>query len=616
MTSLPTANPDPASRETVFSYLSRLAATWRTDIVDFAHDIGTSFRRLLAQDQDACDGLADWANLDRRQMAEMLSWTGERAGNVRMRFRGEMLVSRALRNPAIRGCPVCLREDALQHYGPSTAAMVMRGDWQLREANVCIRHRHPLVTLWKTENPRDRYDFYSRLREIEADILSGRLDQAEIRPSGYDRWLDGRLQDGRDDTWLKGHSLFAATTFIRLLGQALLHGDKQNHARDIGAAHNAGFEVARHGEATISQTLNRMAAAATGHLDEPKKAFGAMYPALSKDYLEENGFERFRELLRECILNHWPVAAGDVLMGKVVTERRLHSVVTAAREIGIGAQVVEHHLIDAGAIQTSDERPRSRKTFDAEAYADLLAEIPALVGSLTLRRAMGATKREFEGLVEEGVLAPRTRMPGVRHPWRLSDGLDLVDELRAKANLLSAIDDEWETLLHSGQRTGISLSALVDAIRGDRLTVAKTEGDTGFHGFVVSKAEVHTAALFERRPEASTIDLPGEMSAAEFGRTVGLRDRGNFASLIEAGHTPAEIHINPKTGRSQYRLSANDILQFHRRFVTLPTFARETGQHPNTLKGLLAKANISHFSPCGQDFGPVYLRSEASSVLF
>ena len=40
MTVLPITNPSPACRETVYSYLSRLAATWRTDVADLAYDMG------------------------------------------------------------------------------------------------------------------------------------------------------------------------------------------------------------------------------------------------------------------------------------------------------------------------------------------------------------------------------------------------------------------------------------------------------------------------------------------------------------------------------------------------------------------------------------------------
>jgi hypothetical protein len=44
--------------------------------------------------------------------------------------------------------------------------------------------------------------------------------------------------------------------------------------------------------------------------------------------------------------------------------------------------------------------------------------------------------------------------------------------------------------------------------------------------------------------------------------------------------------------------------------VTLTTLSAETGEHRNTLKGLLAARRITPFSPKGQDFGAVYLRGE------
>jgi hypothetical protein len=109
MTNLPVSNPTPIPRETLYSYLSRMAATWRTEAPDLAYDMGAPFRRLLNQDEEAFDALAGWADLKTGVMAELLSWTGVRAGNVRMEFRGELYVSRALRNPVMRGCPVCLR---------------------------------------------------------------------------------------------------------------------------------------------------------------------------------------------------------------------------------------------------------------------------------------------------------------------------------------------------------------------------------------------------------------------------------------------------------------------------------------------------------------------------
>jgi hypothetical protein len=600
----------------VFSYLSRLAATWRTEPVTLARHMGSQFRRFLELDPTAMEALAGWAELDPHQVQELLSWTGVRAGNVRMEFRGELFVSRALRNPVMRGCPICLRENAEGHQGPPAAAMAMRGDWQLREAFVCVRHRHRLVEFWRADKPADRHDMSARLPEIEHDILSGALDRPAVLPSGYDLWLDDRLQDGRDETWLKDQPLFAATTFCRLLGVAL----RPAHLRDVdctdGADHAAGFDVARHGETAIRAAFDRIAAAATGHLDTPNKVFGPMYLCLARDYLREPGFALFGRILRDCVLDHWPIAPGETLIGEVVAERRLHSVATAAEEAGVSVEVIEQFMIEAGAVQEGDDRPSSRQVFEARPYAELLAEIPTLVGPRAMRAAMGATKTELAALEEEGLLIPRTRVARIKNPWRISDGLAFVADLAAGATLVAEDDSAWETLLLARKRTQVSLAELVASIRDGRLVVGQRAGITGFHGLVLRMKDVDALPPSRRRAIAPhDIDTAGMTSAASFGRSVGLRDDGNFLALIEAGHVPAVQVVNPDTGRLQHFLRLEDIAAFHRRFATLTTLATETGHHRNTLRAQLAAAGIARFAPGGQDYGPVYLREEVVPAL-
>ena len=577
------------------------------NVADLAYDMEAPFKGFLEQKPEAFDALADWAALDPQQMEEMLSWTGLRAGNVRMSFRGEMLVSRALRNPEIKGCPVCLREDAAVHDGPNVAQMVMRGDWQMREANTCVRHHHPLVPLWTCKKPRDRFDFAARLREIEADILTGRLDQLESPPSAYDYWLDDRLETGRDNTWFKGQPLFASTTFCRLLGQAVLGEHQSKTHMSVARFMPPGSML--HGTAKPpSAALDKIAAAATGHLDEPNKAFGVLYPALNRDYAEEQGFAPFRRILRECILDHWPIAPGEVLLGEVVTERRLHSVVTAAKEIGVGAQVIEPFLIEAGAIPLRDDRPQSRRVFDAQTHAALLSEIPTLVGPAAMRKAMGATRSELAALKEEGLLVPRTRDAKVKNPWRIADGAALVSDLVTMAGPVAKNADDRETLLLARNRVKTSLSDLIAAIREGQLLWGNRRAFPAFTASSSPKAKWTICPPRACRDESpAEMEPPGVMSAAEFGRTVGLRDNGNFIALIEAGHMPAVQCTNPRTGRFQYRLSAEDISAFHRRFVTLPTLSEETGYHRNTVRTLLTRFRVTRFSPGGQDFGPIYL---------
>lgn len=494
--------------------------------------------------------------------------------------------------------------------------MVMRGDWQFRDVAVCVRHCHPLVPMWKVAALRDRFDIGARLREIESGILSGAFDQSRWAPADYDFWLDRRLESGFDDTWFSDHPIAVVTTFCRLLGATLMKQELSEEGEVSCSAQAAGFDVAVKGKAAIRAALDHIAIAAIGAHDEPSKTFGPLYTQLARDYLHESDFGPFREILRECILNHWPKAPGDVVLGHVVPERRLHSLTTAAIEIGIGPNVLECFLVEAGALKKGDNRPNSRRLFDAKANAKLLLEVPALVGPLAIRTAMGTTVQELTALVDEGLLILRTTAREIKKPWRILDGTALVAALSEKAILVKEDDDGWESLLLARKRGGVAMVQLIHGIRDNRMAVGQRVGIAGFHGIVVRKSEVdNIAAPSLALRDAVLQQVPGTISAAAFARSIGVRNDGTFLALIEAGHVPAKQIVNPRTGRPQYQMTPEDMAAFHRRFVTLTTLCAETGRHRNTLKGLLAARRLAPFSPEGRDFGAVYIRGDVVGVV-
>ncbi|MDF1707688.1 MAG: TniQ family protein [Paracoccaceae bacterium] len=612
MNKMPVSSPAPAPRETLHSYLARLAAHWQTDTRELSYDMGAPFMRMLHQDAEVFEAIDDWAKLAPGVMEELLSWTGVKAGDVRIEFRGEVFVSRALRNPTMRGCPVCLREDALHTKG-GAAAMIMRGDWQFREVTICVRHGHPLVPLWTAQAPRHRFDIGVRLREIENDITSGALDQECRQPSDYDLWLDKRLQHGKDNTWFRGYALFAVATFLHRLGQSMSRLN-DNRGAFPGSFHAAGFDAAVGGPEGLRQTLDQIAATVTGHLDEPNSAFGPLYKCLNHDYSSEVVFEPFRRILRDCILAHWPIGAGEVVLGERIEARRLHSLTTASHESGMGTQVLEHFLIESGALLPEDPRPPNRRLFDAQEHAELLAEIPNLVGPIAMRKAMGATRQELAALRDQGVLLPRTKTEKVKNPWRASDGISLVKELSADSIPVDEADKGWETLLLAFRRRGLPLPELIDAIREKRLRVGQRVGVNGFNGIVVSRKEVDGLV---GRPatvrDLAAYEMSGTIAAVEFGRSVGLREA--FLELIDAGHVSAQLVENPLTRRSQYRMTHENIDAFHQKFVTLTSLSAEFGQHRNSLKIVIDAAQIPPFSPNGKDFGRIYRREDVVGLM-
>ncbi|MDP2086687.1 MAG: TniQ family protein, partial [Gemmobacter sp.] len=603
--------PDPVPRETVPSFFSRFAAMRRTPVVEFAQNMGFSFRRLLDGDSEALDSLAHWAGLASAGIEVLPSWSGEPIGDARMRFRGEVFISRALRNPTLRGCPVCLREDALAHSGVPAEAMAMGGDWQLREVTLCVKHRHLLVPLWTADNRYTRYDFALRSKEIEADLLAGTMDRPACDPTEYDLWLDRRLEGGEDHTWLANQGLYPATAFCRLLGMEFLRHQAdpgQDDIHRLRAVQQAGFAVARQGEAAISAAFIALVEASGGKREEPKAVFGHLHTKLRTDYANDPAFDLFRQLLRDCILSVWPVAAGEIVLGEVQPERRLHSLYSAAREVGVTEELLEPFLIVAGALIAGDTRYSNRRVFNAKDHAALLAEIPTLVSLKTLQREMGASRTELARLVSEGLLTPRVQNEAVHLRWSLTQAMGLLADLKAKAQQISATDAGWEPLLAASRRCRQPIAALLDAVRNGRLVIGAV-GD-GFSDLRLRILELDRLARPSAVPDAETL-----ITATAFGISVGIKDKGRFRALIDAGQASATVMRNPKTGIANTVMTAADIADFHRRFVTMRTLSAETGRAIPELRADLMRAGVPVFSPEGQDFGRLFLREAVEAAL-
>ena len=218
------------------------------------------------------------------------------------------------------GCPLCLQEDAQATPGHPERFMAMRGDWLLRSVNLCCHHHHPLVPLWEVAKPAERFDSAARLCDLAPRIMAGAFDRPCSAPTDYDLWLDMRLETGEDPTWLAGHGVYAVTTICAFFGMALLQHRSPEASigdRREAEAQAAGFAVLSQGEAAFRQALWDLARSSGGTQIAPRQTFGKLYVALD-DYLTDAAFDPFRTMLRDCILETWPVAAGERVLGEVL----------------------------------------------------------------------------------------------------------------------------------------------------------------------------------------------------------------------------------------------------------------------------------------------------------
>lgn len=128
-----------------------------------------------------------------------------------------------------------------------------------------------------------------------------------------------------------------------------------------------------------------------------------------------------------------PEAAGETILGEVQTQRRLHSLYGAAKELGTTEELLELFLIEAGALDPGDPHYANRRVFPVVDFASLLAEIPTLVSLATLRAELGISRNEIGALVAEGILVLRCRSEIVRLRWSAAQAEALLSGLMTKA---------------------------------------------------------------------------------------------------------------------------------------------------------------------------------------
>ena len=216
-------------------------------------------------------------------------------------------------------------------------------------------------------------------------------------------------------------------------------------------------------------------------------------------------------------------------------------------------------------------------------------------------------------LVVEDVTSTRPEAPVV--PATL-ETIDITLTNGRRMTIAVSLDRTWESLLRGCRRTGLTMTQAIAAIRSRELRAGKRSGEDGFGGIVLRRKDLDAFAAVPRGQDAGVgPDLARAISASVFGRDLGLHNNGDFAGLVEGGHTPAHKVKNPKTNRLQHVMTEDDITAFHRKFVTVSTLEDETGVHRNTVRKLLPEARIKRFAVDGRDFGPIYLREDVKVAL-
>jgi hypothetical protein len=182
-----------------------------------------------------------------------------------------------------------------------------------------------------------------------------------------------------------------------------------------------------------------------------------------------------------------------------------------------------------------------------------------------------------------------------------------MSSLQAHASPVPESELGWESFPPASNRSRQSLAVLIDKVLNGTLAIGAV-GD-GFRDLRLRKDDV------ERLAPSSDTTSDALIPATAFGISVGIKDKGRFRRLVQAGHTTATPMRNSRTGIANIYMTPADVAAFHHRFVTLTTLAVETGQSIPDLKSALMRAGVTVFAPEGEEFGRLFLRASAESAV-
>ncbi|MEP1535434.1 MAG: hypothetical protein ABJQ34_14340 [Paracoccaceae bacterium] len=464
-----------------------------------------------------------------------------------------------------------------------------------------------MVQLWREPRIYPRYDCAKQFDNIKDHVLRGDLDPQPRKITDFDKWLDNRLSEGSGDVWLDQFPLHAAATFCHFLGHALLRHLTTAPSRvrrdDRWLVYELGFRVASQGELAIRRALRDLQELPGGPSDGPQKLFPILYERLSREHLHDPEYDEFRRVVREHLLETWPLGPGDELFGEPITKRHLHSIKTASRATGIDARRLRKTLEAEGLLsEAMRQRPDAWALFDAANAQQFLSEAKTLVDAKAFQEAMCMSRSQFNLLVADGVLVPAVPDANVKAIWDPMAGANLIDQLLKGAVLLRKAQHSWCHIGKATARLKIGPGILARAIIDGRLTSVGNHADFDDYAAVYVDFEA-VQALFDN-------DGPRAMSLERFAKSAGINQPSRLKRLIKNRHTTATRMQNPKTKAQQDYITDEDSANFHERYFTPRTMALHFEQSWQKISAQMRRRSIRAFSPDGEDYGSIYLRAD------
>lgn len=371
--------------ESLTSYLARVARFHGgVDVYRFLSLIELSRHDAMLPEADVIERISALTG----QPAEVISRMTFQRHGARMRsICGEPIYAEFANLDQTSYCPECLLEDS-RTDSPSRGARVGRVAWMIEPMRACRRHR---ISLVRRKNSAS-VEKFQLMADVAPDdrALEAQVGSAErCGSSTLLDYIENRLAGEQGPLWLDGQQIDLAARACEMLGLILTAGTHVNMKTVTQSewieAGSVGYDFASRGDDGLREGFHLAFERflARGLKGGPQKVFGRLYQWLQFNKASKS-CGPIREVLREFILDNFPVEAGADLLGSPVDRQRVHSVFSLARKTGEHQKTVNRAAVLTGLIDGDPLRLQAHHVFDASTGEDLIHRIRNSISVLRL----------------------------------------------------------------------------------------------------------------------------------------------------------------------------------------------------------------------------------------
>ncbi|MFN4153491.1 MAG: TniQ family protein [Paracoccaceae bacterium] len=497
----------------------------------------------------------------------------------------------------VRFCPHCLHDDAAFHPGTDDAARRFRWAWLLRPVVICPEHGVVLAELPAPDAVR-AFDLPKLL--VDHDFMLPEVPTSgEEKPGALQSYVMDRLVGRKNAAaWLDGQDVASGVKACEMLG-ALIDGGPEaqisGHTEvDWARVGDIGFQTCAQGPDAILGVLaeQRISSGRRSGRAGPQAAYGFLFNWLNYTR-RSDGFGPLRQIVHDAIVENFAMDAGEVILGREVTQRRTHSVNSLVNATGINRFRLYRLMRKAGMIpETADKAAFNQWVFPAEKGERLIARIQNSVPLNQVQRILGCSKTQAEqvarqGLIKSVVPISEGQVGLTQGHFNRNDLASFMDDVMRAAVVWDAEEEGYVNLTAAARPRSSTVEILQwhmdDKLIGTRLL----NGIQRLDHLRFELVAVRALVTARRGPDLNRLTSVAVILGIKIEAVKALIALPQGApSLVQA---PAEL-CSGLDGAAY--VATAEIERFQAKYATIAMIARTVGLHARSVQRLLEGQNI------------------------